>query len=167
MKRDLWEGGHRVPFLARWPGRIEHGRRSDEIICHTDLMATVAAILGAALPADAGEDSVNILPALLGRPTGQPLREATVHQSGSGRFAIRRGSLVFIDAPTGDDNREPDWFKAERGYRPTTGRASCMTSPTTSASATTSTPIDPETVKELKALLEKYRREGRSVARSP
>jgi arylsulfatase A-like enzyme len=70
-KRDLWEGGHRVPFLACWPGKIKPGALSDETIAHVDLMATVAAILGAQLPANAGEDSHNILPALLGEHGGK------------------------------------------------------------------------------------------------
>ena len=54
VKRDTWEGGHRVPFLARWPGRIPAGAVSGETICHVDLMATCAALLGARLPPDAG-----------------------------------------------------------------------------------------------------------------
>lgn len=64
-------------------------------------MATVAAQLGAKLPDSAGEDSYNLLPVLLGKDLTQPLREATVHHSGSGKFAIRQGDWVFIDAPSG------------------------------------------------------------------
>ncbi len=90
-KRDAWEGGHRVPFIARWPGKIAAGSTSNETICHVDLMATLAAKLDVKLPADAGVDSVNILPALLGEKRNAPLREATVHHSGQGKFAIRRG----------------------------------------------------------------------------
>ena len=90
-KADIFEGGHRVPFLARWPEKIRAGSRSDQTICLTDLMATCADLLGAALPDDAGEDSVSLLPAFLGRATG-PLREATVHHSINGSFAIRQGS---------------------------------------------------------------------------
>ena len=70
VKRDIWEGGHRVPFLARWPGRIKPGSASTEVICQTDLLATVAAIVGDRVPPDAGEDSYNILPALLGESAG-------------------------------------------------------------------------------------------------
>jgi len=62
VKRDIWEGGHRVPFLARWPGRIPSGAVSAETICEVDLMATCANLIGAQLPPDAGEDSYNILP---------------------------------------------------------------------------------------------------------
>jgi arylsulfatase A-like enzyme len=122
-KRDLWEGGHRVPFLARWPGKIPPGSVSDETICHVDLLATVAGLVGVTLPEDAGEDSFDIAPALLGRQSERPLRPLTIHHSASGRFAIRQGDWVLIDAPTGDDNGgpqrrgEPLWLKEQRGYR--------------------------------------------------
>ncbi|MEQ1860820.1 MAG: arylsulfatase [Chthoniobacteraceae bacterium] len=89
-KADIWDGGHRVAFLARWPAKVKPGSQSAQLICHTDLMATCADLLGAKLPATAGEDSVSILPALLGVDKA-PLREAVVHHSISGRFAIRQG----------------------------------------------------------------------------
>jgi arylsulfatase A-like enzyme len=118
-KRDAWEGGHRVPFLARWPGRIAAGAVSDETICHVDLMSTIAALLELTLPAEAGVDSHNLLPVLLGKKRETPIREATVHHAASGKFAIRKGDWVLIVASTGDDNGrlgEPDWFKQQRGY---------------------------------------------------
>ena len=67
MKRDQWEGGHRVPFLVRWPGQVKPGSTSAQLTSLTDVMATVAAITGADLPKDAAEDSFNMLPALLGQ----------------------------------------------------------------------------------------------------
>jgi len=96
IKADAWDGGHRVPFIARWPGRIKPGSVSDETICHVDLMATCAAILGYELPPNAGEDSYNILPALTGSKLVTPIREATVHHSGNGMFAIRQGKWKLI-----------------------------------------------------------------------
>ncbi len=89
-KADIWDGGHRVPFFARWPGKIPAGRRSDHLICHTDLMATCAELLGAKLPAGAGVDSVSMLPALLGTARA-PARESIVHHSINGIFSIRAG----------------------------------------------------------------------------
>lgn len=89
-KADIWDGGHRVPFFVRWPGRVKAGSQSTQVICHTDLMATCADILGAKLPENAGEDSVSIVPALLGT-NRTALREAVVHHSISGKFAIRQG----------------------------------------------------------------------------
>lgn len=88
-KADIYEGGHRVPFIANWPARVKAGTHSDQLTCLTDLMATAADIVGAKLPDNAGEDSVSILPALEGKDT-QPLREAAVHHSIRGAFSIRK-----------------------------------------------------------------------------
>ena len=96
LKGSIWEGGHRVPFIARWPGKINAGTTSDEVVCLADLIATCAAIVGAELPNDAGQDSFNILPALLGEKPDEPIREAIVHHSGSGVFAIRQGEWKLI-----------------------------------------------------------------------
>ncbi len=96
IKADAWDGGHRVPFIARWPGHIKPGSVSNETICHVDLMSTCAAILGYKLPPNAGEDSYNILLALTGRNLKKPIRQATVHHSGNGMFAIRQGKWKLI-----------------------------------------------------------------------
>jgi len=96
IKADAWDGGHREPFIARWPGKIPAGTTNDEIICLTDLMATCAAIVGANLPDNAGEDSFNILPALSGQKLRKPIREAIVHHSLSGMFSIRQGKWKLI-----------------------------------------------------------------------
>ena len=75
VKRDNWEGGHRVPFIARWPGKVEPGSTSDQTICLTDVMATCAEIVGAKLPNNAAEDSFNFHSALLGKDGGKPIRQ--------------------------------------------------------------------------------------------
>lgn len=93
-KADLWEGGHRVPFVARWPGNIEAGTTSDRLICLTDLMATCAELTGVTLAGDAGEDSVSFLPTLLGK--NQDSRSAVVHHSISGHFGIRDGNWKLM-----------------------------------------------------------------------
>ena len=166
VKRDAWEGGHRVPFLARWPGDIPPGAVSDEIICHTDLMATCAALLGVTLPPDAGVDSCDMVPALRGRKLDRPLRGATVLHSGSGKFAIRQGPWVLIDARTGDDNGEqgePPWFKRERGYTANTAAGELYDLREDLPERTNLYDQKPEIVARLKALLEKYKSEGRST----
>lgn len=166
-KRDAWEGGHRVPFIARWPGKIKAGTECDETVCNVDLMATLAALLDVKLPADAGADSVNVLPALLGEKRKRPLREATVHHSGQGKFAIRKGNWVLIFAPTGDDNRkqgEPDWFRMDRGYRAHTEAGELFDLLTDPTQKDNLYAAKPETVKELSALMERYVTEGRSTA---
>ncbi len=97
-KADIYEGGHRIPFIARWPGRVKAGAVCHDTTCLTDLMATAAAIVGYTLPDNAGEDSVSMLPNLLGTATG-PVREATVHHSVNGSFSIRQGRWKLILCP--------------------------------------------------------------------
>jgi len=97
QKADIHEGGHRVPFIARWPGKIKPGTTSDQTICLTDILATCAAIVDEKLPDNAGEDSYSILPALRGEKLEKPIREATVHHSANGLFAIRQGHWKLID----------------------------------------------------------------------
>ena len=89
-KADIWDGGHRIPFLARWPGHIRPGTVNNQLGCLTDLMSTVAAVVGGKVPSNAGEDSYNLLPALLGTNHG-PIRDAIVHHSNQGMFGIRQG----------------------------------------------------------------------------
>lgn len=115
IKRDAWEGGHRVPFVARWPGVVEAGSTCDHLTTLGDLLATAAELAGVPVPDGAGPDSVSIVPLLRG---DGPVRACAVHHSMKGKFALRQGDWVFIDAPSGDDNDEPDWFRAQRGYEP-------------------------------------------------
>ncbi len=89
-KADIFDGGHRVPFLVRWPGHVAPGTRSAQLVSQVDLMATAADIVGVPLPENAGVDSVSILSAMLGTDK-EPIREALVHQSINGAFAIRQG----------------------------------------------------------------------------
>lgn len=89
-KADIWEAGHRIPFIARWPKQVPAGSVSDELGCLCDLMATAAAIEGIPLPPNAAEDSFNLLPVLLGKSTG-PVREALVDHSADGMLCIRVG----------------------------------------------------------------------------
>ncbi len=97
MKADAWECGHRMPFIVRWPGNTPKGSVSDQLICFTDLMATFAAIVGEDLPADAGPDSFNMLPAILGN-NQIDVREAIALASGNGTMVIRKGPWKLITA---------------------------------------------------------------------
>ncbi|MDB4781769.1 arylsulfatase [Akkermansiaceae bacterium] len=89
-KADIWEGGHRIPFIARWPGKIAPSSTSDQLICLTDLIATTAGILEKKVPVGSAEDSVSFLPALSGEPIVST-RRGVIHHSVSGHFAYRLG----------------------------------------------------------------------------
>jgi arylsulfatase A-like enzyme len=96
-KGGLFEGGHRVPMLARWPGKTPAGQVSNELICHVDLMATFAAILDVPLPKGAAPDSFNQLPSLVAAKPGTAVRDHLVHQSnGVKNRALRMGSWKYI-----------------------------------------------------------------------
>ncbi|NNE94004.1 MAG: sulfatase-like hydrolase/transferase [Verrucomicrobiales bacterium] len=94
-KADIWDGGHRVPFIARWPGKIEEGSMSDQLICLVDLFATVADITGEPLPAASAVDSVSFLPAFSGKGI-ETTRNGVIHHSYSGHFAYRQGPWKLI-----------------------------------------------------------------------
>ena len=95
-KADLYEGGHRVPFILSWPNKVKKGVISNELICTTDLLATLSELLNAPLPEDAGEDSYSILPFLDPLQAGNRPERAIVHHSVEGRFAIRKGNWKLI-----------------------------------------------------------------------
>jgi arylsulfatase A-like enzyme len=105
MKRDQWEGGHRVPFIARWPGKITPNRETAQTTCLTDVMATCASIVGAKLPNHCAEDSFDMLPVLLGRDGGKPVRDFTLHQTWTFDLAIRQGDWKFLDHKGSGGNR--------------------------------------------------------------
>jgi len=94
-KADLWDGGHRVPFIIRWPGKISPGTQCDQTICHTDLFATLADITRRDLPPNAAEDSVSFLPAVFGKKINST-RHGIIHHSFSGHFAYRHGRWKLL-----------------------------------------------------------------------
>jgi arylsulfatase A-like enzyme len=100
-KADIWEGGHRVPFMIRWPGRIEAGAVSDDILSLNDIFATCSELLGVKLPPDAGEDSISFLSTVLGE-SDQPHRDHVVSHSVGGEFAYTEGpwKVVFRNETT-------------------------------------------------------------------
>ncbi len=91
-KADIYEGGHRIPLIIRWPDTIAAGSSSDETVCLSDMLATCADIVGEKLADNAGGDSVSNLPVWKGESLDKSLREATVHHSIDGSFSIRKGN---------------------------------------------------------------------------
>jgi arylsulfatase A-like enzyme len=158
QKADIWDGGHRVPFLVRWPGKVRPGSTSRELICLTDLMATAADVVGAKLPEGAAEDSFSILPALRGEKRDRPVRVAVVHHSGDGTFGIRQGPWKLALA-LGSHG-----FSAPQDVKPQPGgpRGQLYNLDDDPEEQHNLWLQRPEVVQRLTALLEKYQREGRS-----
>ncbi len=101
FKFDAWEGGHRVPFIARWPGHIEGGSTSDQLICHVDMPATLAAAAGRQIKSGECPDSLNVLPALTGTPKEPIRRRAVLAPARKTHLAVRDGRWVYIGARGG------------------------------------------------------------------
>ncbi len=158
FKGGLYEGGTRAPFLARWPGHVPAGKTSNELLCLVDLLATVAALTGQKLPAEAGPDSFNQLPALLAVKPERPCRESLVIHGGRGSLAIRQGPWKLIPAGArvggGADPRaaaKAELYNLADDLGETKNLADQQ----------------PEKVKELTALLERLRTDGRSRPATP
>ncbi len=158
-KADIFEGGHRIPYIARWPGYVKAGSVCDDTICLTDLMATAAEIADYRLPDDAGEDSASTLAAMLGTATG-PVREATVHHSVNGSFSIRQGRWKLVLCPGSGGWSDP------RPNSPAAKQLPPVQLYDLSKDFGETTNVQgqyPEVVERLKALLQQYKDAGRSV----
>jgi arylsulfatase A-like enzyme len=157
-KADIWDGGHHIPFIARWPGTVAPGSRCDLLLCLTDFMATFADIVGAKLPANAGEDSVSFLSALEGKKA--PPRDAVVHHSIEGKFALRQGDWKLELCPGSGGWSKPGDPEARKLNLP----AVQLYDMHADISERRNLQADhPEVVDRLTKLLEKYIAEGRST----
>ncbi|NGP45733.1 arylsulfatase [Bacillaceae bacterium SIJ1] len=96
QKADIWEGGHRVPFIVSWPVRVPEGTVSHSLLSLSDLMATCAAIVDGTLPQDAGEDSMSQLSEMTGQTSAEPLRESIILHSFEGMLSLRKGDWKYI-----------------------------------------------------------------------
>ena len=149
-KGTVYEGGTRVPLIACWPGRINPGA-SDELVCLVDTLATCAALIGRPLPAEAGPDSFNLLPVLLGEKREKPMRDHLIEHSE--RMGVRQGPWKLVTPPRGknlakggETNAVPELYNLADDIGETRDLAQ----------------QHPEKAKELTDLLERVRSQGRS-----
>jgi arylsulfatase A len=181
-KRQIYEGGHRVPLVVRWPGKVKKGSVSDETVALADFFATFGALLKQPLPYDAGEDSYDLTNLLLAKPYKKPLREATVHHSVSGQFAIRKGEWKLIegsgdgDYPRNEKNkiavktwtpeRDPStrkWLKLDYFQLQPDDRFQLYNLKHDPGEKQDLATQHPEKVQELATLLQRYRKGARSA----
>lgn len=158
-KHTVWEGGFKVPFIVRWPGKVPAGTVCDEMISVADLVATTAAIVGEKLPpaAEAAEDSYNILPAFLGDPTAKPARESMFVHSSDGVFALRKGPWKWIEGVPAGPVKAAGRKNASSEFKPQLYNTKVDPAETKDVSAE-----HPQVVQELTALLNRYRDGGYS-----
>lgn len=157
-KADIYEGGHRVPYLVRWSGKVKPGSICPDPICLVDLYATCADIIGEQIPDTAAEDSVSLLPNLLGTAKG-PVREAVVHHSINGSFAIRQGNwkLNFCPGSGGWSDPRPSKIK---GVKEWVQLFDLATDPAETKNLASE---NPEAVQRLSNLAQQYINNGRST----
>lgn len=160
-KADIYEGGHRIPFIARWPASVKAGTKYEPCICLTDFMATAAGIIGVKLPDNAGEDSVSILPALHG--STKAVREAIVHHSIIGAFSIRQGNWKLELCPG-----SAGWSDPRPGREPKDAPRIQLYDVSVDIGETNNVQAQhPDVVERLKKLLVKYVADGRSTPGAP
>jgi len=116
LKRDVWEGGHRVPLIVRWPGAIAADRVSDALVGQIDIMATLCDAAGVALPAGASPDGRSQLPVWRGEQ--ESVRRSLVHNTFAERWALRLDDHVYLDHRNGAHSRVPDGWDVANGYLP-------------------------------------------------
>jgi arylsulfatase A-like enzyme len=158
-KQDIYEGGHRVPTIVRWPGVVSPGTTSKAVVSLVDVLATVAEIVGRPLPADAGEDSVSFLPVLHGPGTAIERPMAMVMQSGNGSLAIRDGRWKLCLTPGSGGLSAPVPGSADEKRLPPAQLFDLDADP---SERTNLQDKHPEIVQRLTSLLETYRKTGRS-----
>jgi arylsulfatase A len=166
LKRDIWEGGHRVPFLVRWPGKVKAGAVSDALISQVDIMATIAAVVGAELPATSADDSHNQLPLWLGESSGSS-RQSVVHNTFASAYAVRQGNWVLIDAKEGNHTKVPPTFNQANGYEANTQSGQLFDLSADLPQRVNRYADMPEKVAELRSLLERTRNKGEVRAGPP
>lgn len=155
-KGDAWEGGHREPFIVRWPRVVKAGSRCDQLVHHADVMATIADILGAALPENAGEDSYSILPLLKGGTS--PVRRHAVSCAMSGIPALRDGPWKMIAAPSGSGS-----FNRGRAQEQAATEVLLFDLSDDIGETRNLAGSEPSRVAEMREILEKLIAEGRST----
>ncbi|MBI1337929.1 MAG: sulfatase-like hydrolase/transferase [Phycisphaera sp.] len=163
MKSDIFEGGHRIPFIVRWPRTIAPGSRSDQTFCLSDLTATMAQVTGYKLPDNAAEDSVSNAPIWDGSATA-PVREAVVHSSINGSFSIRKGKWKLEMCPDSGGWSDPKPRSEEARHLPSIQLYDLSTDIGEKVNVQDQ---HPDVVAELTALLTKYVKEGRSTPGKP
>ncbi len=164
VKRDQWEGGHRVPFVVRWPGKVKAGSEAVQTVSLTDVMATCAAITGAQLPNESAEDSFDLLPVLKGGE--EIIRPYTLQQTWNASYAIRKGKWKYLDhkGSGGNDYRRWEGLEAYMLPEKAPDAPGQLYDLEADPGETTNLYFEkPEVVKELKAMLDQSIAQGRSA----
>jgi len=170
VKRDIYEGGHRVPMIVRWPQKVPANSKTDELVSQIDVMATLASVVGFELPNDAAEDSYNLLP-LWTEKSKNSTRDSLVHNTFKGAYAIRSGDWSLIAHKSGNQNRRMERFnygvwQKKHGYQSDDNvKGQLFDMKNDSGQRKNLIEQNPKKTKELTQLLQQIRNQGYSAPR--
>jgi arylsulfatase A len=166
LKRDIYEGGHRVPYIVKWPGNVPAGKTSNQLVSQIDITATVASVVGFELPDDQAEDSFDLLPLFKGKKKVGP-RNVHIHNTFADKYAIREGNWLLVDTSSGYSRKkihEP-WEEKRGYYREGEQKAYLFNLKKDIGQKHNLLDTNPEKARSLRALLEKIREQGYSAPR--
>ena len=158
VKRDLWEGGHHVPMVVRWPGHVPAGRAAEGLMSQIDIYATIAAAVGATIAPRAAEDSVNQLDFWRGKTASN--RSSLVHNTNPKNYALRSGDWLLVDAPSGGVSKVPTWYDEQFGYTKNADKGELYDLKTDPAQKKNLHGSHPQKVAELQTELRRIREAG-------
>lgn len=166
IKRDVYQGGHTVPFIVSYPEKIKNNKVSDRLVSQTDIMGTLADYLDINLDNNTAEDSFSFLDVLIEGEKVDKKRDIAIHHSASGKLALRQGDeWVFINSHKGNDNLEPQWYRDELGVIPHSESTELFNIKEDPQQTKNLVKSNPDKAAELKKMLEGYIKSGRTIIR--
>jgi arylsulfatase A len=166
LKRDIYEGGHRVPYVVKWPGQVPTGKTSNQLVSQIDIMATIASAVGYKLPDNQAEDSHDLLALWTGK-SEQGARTVHIHNTFKDKYVIRDGDWLLVDTKSGYSRKKihQPWEK-KHGYTPEGSQEAYLYNMKKDIGQKNNL-IDkhPEKVKQLRAKLHQIRTQGHSAPR--
>lgn len=166
LKRDVWEGGHHIPFIIKWPGKVKANSVSKEVISQIDIMATLANITGIKLTENAAPDSYDITSVISGKKYKSPIREATIHNTYETIWGIRKGDWLYINDSTGGHRKLPASFKKLNGYTDFNTEGILFNMVDDPEQRNNLYEKYPGKIKELDKMIQEYRNSSNSINRS-
>ena len=166
LKRDVWEGGHHIPFIIKWPGHVKENTTSNEVISQVDIMATLAKATGIVVPDSAAPDSYDLTSVIKGEAYKSPLREATIHNTYESKWGIRKDDWLYINASSGGHRNLPESFKKLTGYTDFETEGLLFNMVDDSEQRVNLYEDYPDKISEMDSLLQRYRTSSSTVQRN-
>ncbi len=157
LKRDVYEGGHHVPFVVRWPKKIKRGSVSDQLISQVDLLKTLSNIIGAELPKGLAHDSHDFTAVWLGENADNKIRKTTVQNTFKDKYALRAGDWLYINSKSGYHSTAPEWTWDHFGYKQSKDSLELFNLKTDISQKENLAQLMPEKIRDMQSQLEHVR----------